>query len=354
MTTELRELDIDLVTRGHLEQGRGGPARTSSAASSRPRRSSATWQSRCESLGGARLTRLRPALRAPLRARAPARARPGGGLDRARTCPRCCSCASHNAGRSQMAAALLDHYARGPRARPLRGQRARRGDQLRRRRVAMSELGIDVEQEFPKPMTDEVVRAADVVITMGCGDACPIYPGKRYEDWELDDPAGAGPRRRAPDPRRDRRARPPAARRAPRRLGGPVAGALAAGRAPRGSRRSRSCSPAAARSSPTPRFEGALGPVGIGLVFGLIIMVMVYATGHLSGAHINPAVTLAFTLTRHFPAARRRSPTSARSSPGRPPPRSCCSPPGPVSPPSSARRSPASALGSRAALRDRC
>jgi arsenate reductase len=55
---------------------------------------------------------------------------------------------------------------------------------------AMAEIGIDVSQELPKPLTDEVVRAADAVITMGCGDACPIYPGKRYLDWELDDPAG--------------------------------------------------------------------------------------------------------------------------------------------------------------------
>ena len=55
---------------------------------------------------------------------------------------------------------------------------------------AMAEVGIDISKEFPKPLTDEAVRAADVVITMGCGDACPIYPGKRYEDWELDDPAG--------------------------------------------------------------------------------------------------------------------------------------------------------------------
>ena len=54
----------------------------------------------------------------------------------------------------------------------------------------MAELGVDMSEEFPKPLTDEVVRAADVVITMGCGDACPIYPGKRYEDWALDDPAG--------------------------------------------------------------------------------------------------------------------------------------------------------------------
>ena len=59
-------------------------------------------------------------------------------------------------------------------------------------RAVASEMGVDISKEFPKPMTDEVVRAADVVITMGCGDACPIYPGKRYEDWELDDPAGQG------------------------------------------------------------------------------------------------------------------------------------------------------------------
>ena len=68
---------------------------------------------------------------------------------------------------------------------------------------AMAEVGIDITEEFPKPWTDEVVRAADVVITMGCGDACPLYPGTRYEDWELDDPAGHGPRGRPTHPRRD-------------------------------------------------------------------------------------------------------------------------------------------------------
>jgi protein-tyrosine-phosphatase len=56
--------------------------------------------------------------------------------------------------------------------------------------AAMAEVGIDITGEYPKPWTDEIIRAADVVITMGCGDACPLYPGKRYEDWELDDPAG--------------------------------------------------------------------------------------------------------------------------------------------------------------------
>jgi protein-tyrosine-phosphatase len=66
---------------------------------------------------------------------------------------------------------------------------------------AMYERGIDISEEFPKPWTDEIVRAADVVVTMGCGDACPIFPGKRYEDWQLDDPAGQG--REAVRPIRD-------------------------------------------------------------------------------------------------------------------------------------------------------
>jgi arsenate reductase (thioredoxin) len=95
----------------------------------------------------------------------------------------------HNAGRSQMAAALLDHHAKGR-------VRVRSGGSAPGERVnpavveVMAEMGIDVSMQFPKPVSDEGVRAADVVITMGCGDACPIYPGKRYEDWELDDPFG--------------------------------------------------------------------------------------------------------------------------------------------------------------------
>ena len=67
----------------------------------------------------------------------------------------------------------------------------------------MAEVGIDIRQEFPKPWTDEIVQAADVVITMGCGDACPIFPGKRYEDWELDDPAGQDLAARPTHPRGD-------------------------------------------------------------------------------------------------------------------------------------------------------
>jgi protein-tyrosine-phosphatase len=95
----------------------------------------------------------------------------------------------HNAGRSQMAAALLHCYADG--RVHVRSAGSAPGDEINPAVVAvMEEIGVDLSQEFPKPLTDEFVQAADVVITMGCGDACPIYPGKRYLDWELEDPAG--------------------------------------------------------------------------------------------------------------------------------------------------------------------
>ena len=97
----------------------------------------------------------------------------------------------HNAGRSQMAMGFLQHYA-GDRAVAWSGG-SEPGSQVNPAAIeAMKEVGIDISGEFPKPWTDEIVRAADVVITMGCGDACPIFPGKRYEDWVLDDPAGLG------------------------------------------------------------------------------------------------------------------------------------------------------------------
>ena len=95
----------------------------------------------------------------------------------------------HNAGRSQMAAALLRERA-GDRVR-VRSAGSDPGDAVNPVAVeAMRELGIDIAGALPATLADEDVRAADVVITMGCGDACPIYPGKRYEDWELEDPAG--------------------------------------------------------------------------------------------------------------------------------------------------------------------
>ena len=95
----------------------------------------------------------------------------------------------HNAGRSQMAAGLVKLRSEG--RVHVRSAGSAPGEEINPAAVqAMEEIGVDMSEEFPKPLTDEVVRAADVVITMGCGDACPIYPGKRYEDWELDDPAG--------------------------------------------------------------------------------------------------------------------------------------------------------------------
>jgi arsenate reductase (thioredoxin) len=95
----------------------------------------------------------------------------------------------HNAGRSQMAAGLLKLRSDG--RVNVRSAGSLPADQINPAVTeAMKEVGVDMSEAFPKPLTDEVVRAADVVITMGCGDACPIYPGKKYEDWELDDPAG--------------------------------------------------------------------------------------------------------------------------------------------------------------------
>jgi arsenate reductase (thioredoxin) len=96
---------------------------------------------------------------------------------------------THNAGRSQMALGFFTHLA-GDAAIAWSGG-SEPGTAINPSAVAaMAERGIDITSEYPKPWTDEVVRAADVVITMGCGDACPIFPGKRYENWELDDPAG--------------------------------------------------------------------------------------------------------------------------------------------------------------------
>ena len=95
----------------------------------------------------------------------------------------------HNAGRSQMAAGLL-HQLAGDRVQ-VRSAGSEPASRLNPRVVeAMSEVGVDISHEFPKPLTGAMVKEADVVITMGCGDTCPIFPGKRYEDWELEDPAG--------------------------------------------------------------------------------------------------------------------------------------------------------------------
>jgi arsenate reductase (thioredoxin) len=97
----------------------------------------------------------------------------------------------HNAGRSQMALGFFNHLANDGAVAWSGGSEP--GIEVNPAAVeAMRERGIDISQEFPKPWTDETVRAADVVITMGCGDACPLFPGKRYEEWVLEDPAGRG------------------------------------------------------------------------------------------------------------------------------------------------------------------
>jgi protein-tyrosine-phosphatase len=95
----------------------------------------------------------------------------------------------HNAGRSQMAAGLLKLRS-GGRIDVRSAGSAPAGEINPVAVAAMQELGVDLSEEFPKPLTDDAVREADVVVTMGCGDACPIFPGKRYEDWTLDDPSG--------------------------------------------------------------------------------------------------------------------------------------------------------------------
>jgi arsenate reductase len=95
----------------------------------------------------------------------------------------------HNAGRSQMAAGLVKLRSQG--RIHVRSAGSTPGEEINPAAIeAMAELGVDMSEEFPKPITDEAVEAADVVITMGCGDACPVFPGKRYEDWELEDPEG--------------------------------------------------------------------------------------------------------------------------------------------------------------------
>ena len=163
----------------------------------------------------------------------------------------------HNAGRSQMAAGLLDKLAEG--RVHVRTAGSDPADEINPAAVeAMAEVGVDLSKEFPKPLTDEVVRAADAVITMGCGDACPIYPGKRYEDWELEDPAGKDLDDGAADPRRDRGAGRSAARELAPRVTRPDLARRAAGRGP--GRRSPWSSPVAARSSPNSVTAGRSAP----------------------------------------------------------------------------------------------
>jgi arsenate reductase len=188
MATTLRELDVDLITRGHLEKGLDR-LRDEFAGTFSPETVERFMAESLEALGGARLKNYVPLfVHRFARERLRALGQVEGTI--AKTVPEVLFVCVQNAGRSQMAAALLDHYAEG--RVHVRSAGSAPADEINPAVVtAMSELGIDVSKEFPKPMTDEVVQAADAVVTMGCGDACPIYPGKRYEDWEVADPAEA-------------------------------------------------------------------------------------------------------------------------------------------------------------------
>ena len=188
MATQLRELEVDLITRGHLERGIDA-LRDQFAGTFSPETIERYMVESLQTLPAARVKSFVPLLvHRFARERLKALAQAEGKV--AKDVPEVLFVCVHNAGRSQMAAALLDHYAEG--RVHVRSAGSTPADEVNPDVVtAMAELGLDLSQEFPKPMTDEFVQAADVVITMGCGDACPIYPGKRYEDWELDDPAEA-------------------------------------------------------------------------------------------------------------------------------------------------------------------
>jgi arsenate reductase (thioredoxin) len=190
MATTLRELDVDLITRGHLEKGLESLQQEFAGTFSAETVERFMAES-LEALQGARLTQFVPLfVHRFARERLRALGQVEGTI--AKPVPEVLFVCVQNAGRSQMAAALLDSLAEG--RVHVRSAGSAPADQINPNVVtAMAELGIDIGKEFPKPMTDEVVEAADAVITMGCGDACPIYPGRRYLDWDLPDPANGTP-----------------------------------------------------------------------------------------------------------------------------------------------------------------
>ncbi len=188
MASQLQDLEVDAITRGHLEKGLASLESEFAEVFSREAIERYMAES-LEALAGSRLKDFVPLF---VHRFARERLRALGQVEGTITkdVPEVLFVCVHNAGRSQMAAALLDRHAAG--RVHVRSAGSTPADEINREVVqAMDELGVDLGQEFPKPMTDEFVQAADAVITMGCGDACPIYPGKRYEDWEVDDPADA-------------------------------------------------------------------------------------------------------------------------------------------------------------------
>jgi arsenate reductase (thioredoxin) len=188
MATQLKELEVDVITRNHLEKGLESLSEEFEGIFSAETVERFMTES-LEALQGSRLKDFVPLF---VHRFARERLRALGQVEGTITkqVPEVLFVCVQNAGRSQMAAGLLDRLAAG--RVHVRSAGSAPGDQINPNvREAMAEVGVDLGKEFPKPMTDEVVQAADAVITMGCGDACPIYPGKRYEDWEVGDPAEA-------------------------------------------------------------------------------------------------------------------------------------------------------------------
>ena len=187
MATQLSDLEMDVITRGHLKQGLERLCEEFAGIFSGETIERFMAES-LEQLNTARFDDYVPLfVHRFSRERLRALGQHQGTITK--EVPEVLFVCVQNAGRSQMAAALLDHLADG--RVHVRSAGSAPGEEINPAAAeALAELGIDISKEFPKPLTDEFVRAADVVITMGCGDACPIYPGKRYEDWELEDPAG--------------------------------------------------------------------------------------------------------------------------------------------------------------------
>jgi arsenate reductase (thioredoxin) len=179
--------ELDAITRGHLERGVDGLVEEFRGIFSRETIERYVQES-LERLPAARFTDFIPLL---VHRFARERLRALGQADGAipKDVPEVLFVCVQNSGRSQMAAGLL--HRRGAELVHVRSAGSDPAEAIDANVVtAMAEVGVDLSQEFPKPLTDEVVRAADAVITMGCGDACPIYPGKLYEDWNVEDPAG--------------------------------------------------------------------------------------------------------------------------------------------------------------------
>ncbi len=187
MATQLAELEVDLVTRGHLEKGLVSLKDEFAGVFG----AETIERYMTEAIGDLPTANVQNFVPLFVHRFARERLRALGQADEKITkdVPEVLFVCVHNAGRSQMAAGLLNKLADG--RVHVRTAGSDPSDEINPAVVeAMAEVGVDLGQEFPKPLNDEFVRAADAVITMGCGDACPIYPGKRYEDWELEDPAG--------------------------------------------------------------------------------------------------------------------------------------------------------------------